>query len=302
MGWLGIALTLVWLVGSMNAVNMLDGLDGLASTVGLVIALTLAWMAWLTGNPALGLVVIALSGALAGFLVFNYPPARIFLGDSGSMLIGLIIGAVAIKGSFKAPATAALAAPIAVLAVPIFDGVAAVLRRRLNGKAVYAPDRGHIHHCLQRRRWTNHQILIGVGTLCAVTRSGVLLSLYFRNEPIALVATLAVGLGCIATGLFGNYERALLIGRPKTIGRALRSGWQVESARLAALVARLRQCGTLAEIWTSLVEAASDLRLERLELEWPGSSPPFHAEWTRAESPEHPVWHATLPLVFARSE
>src|SRR5438552_498177 len=90
----------------MNSINMLDGLDGLASTLGVVIGLTLTWMAWLTGNPSLGLVTIALAGALAGFLVFNYPPASIFLGDSGSMLIGLIIGAVAIKGSFKAPATA----------------------------------------------------------------------------------------------------------------------------------------------------------------------------------------------------
>ena len=108
------------------------------------------------------------------------------------MLIGLVIGAVAIQGSFKAPATAALAAPLAVLAIPIFDGMAAVIRRRLSGQAVYTPDRGHIHHCLQRRGWTNRQILLGVGTLCAATGFAVLLGLYFRSEPLALGATLAV--------------------------------------------------------------------------------------------------------------
>lgn len=213
LGWLGIAFSVVWLVGSMNSINMLDGLDGLASTLGVVIGLTLTWMAWLTGNPSLGLVTIALAGALAGFLVFNYPPASIFLGDSGSMLIGLIIGAVAIKGSFKAPATAALMAPVAVLAVPIFDGVEAIIRRRLNGRAIYSPDRGHIHHCLQRFGWSSRQILMGIGALCALTGSAVLLSLYFRNEPIALAATLAVGIGCTAAKLFGNRrDKEVLVG------------------------------------------------------------------------------------------
>src|SRR5262249_23191260 len=137
LGWLGIALTLVWLVGSMNAVNMLDGLDGLASTVGLVICGTLTWMACLTGHLDLAFVSIALAGALGGFLLFNFPPARIFLGDSGSMLIGLVIGAVAIQGSFKAPATAALAAPLAVFAVPLFYGLGGGVLRRLTRRARY---------------------------------------------------------------------------------------------------------------------------------------------------------------------
>src|SRR5262249_61066553 len=104
---------------------LLGGADGLAATVGLVICLTLAWMAWLTQDFAVVAATVALAGALAGFLRYNFPPATIFLGDSGSVLIGLVIGAVAIKGSFKGPATAALVAPIATLAGPIFDGVAA---------------------------------------------------------------------------------------------------------------------------------------------------------------------------------
>ena len=245
LGWLGIALTLVWLVGSMNAVNMLDGLDGLASTVGLVICGTLTWMACLTGHFDLALVAIALAGALGGFLLFNFPPARIFLGDSGSMLIGLVIGAVAIQGSFKAPATAALTAPVAVLAIPIFDGMAAVIRRRLSGRAVYAPDRGHIHHCLQKRGWTNRQILLGVGALCAATGFAVLLGLYLRSEPLALVATLAVVIGCVVTKIFGNYEYMLLVGTPRTKWKAMRGGWQMETSRVLAACNRLRQCQSL---------------------------------------------------------
>jgi len=259
LGWLGIALTMVWLVGSMNAVNMLDGLDGLASTVGLVICGTLTWMACLTGNLPLGLVTISLAGALGGFLLFNFPPARIFLGDSGSMLIGLVIGAVAIQGSFKAPATAALAAPIAMLAIPIFDGMAAVIRRRLSGKAVYAPDRGHIHHCLQRRGWSNRQILMGVGALCATTGFAVLLGLYFRSEPLALLATAAVVIGCVATKLFGNYEYTLLIGTPRTKWQAIRGGLQLNSSRILQVCTRLREASTIEDIWSGLRKAAEEL-------------------------------------------
>lgn len=211
LGWLGIVVTLLWLVGSMNAVNMLDGLDGLASTVGLIICLSLAAMAWIMQNPALVLVSLALAGALAGFLCYNLPPARIYLGDSGSNLIGLVIGAVAIKGSFKAPATAALAAPIAMLAIPIFDGVATVIRRRIAGCAVFSPDRGHIHHCLQERGWSNRQVLSGIGVLCAATGLASLASLYYRCETVAALATSVVVCVCLATRLFGYYECLLAL-------------------------------------------------------------------------------------------
>lgn len=325
LGWLGIALTLIWLVGSMNAVNMLDGLDGLASTVGLVISGTLTWMACLTGNLSLGLVTISLAGALGGFLLFNLPPARIFLGDSGSMLIGLVIGAVAIQGSFKAPATAALAAPLAVLAIPIFDGMAAVIRRRLSGKAVYAPDRGHIHHCLQRRGWTNRQILMGVGTLCATTGFAVLLGLYFRSEPLALLATGAVVIGCVVTKIFGNYEYSLLIGTPRTKWKAIRGGLQLETARVLKVCSHLRECKSLEEIWATLRLAAEEFHLAGLQLKmamgqsegdsnvqdrsWSstvsdelkimsdGSYTTHHSSLATHHSPSH--WQLALPLTRA---
>jgi UDP-N-acetylmuramyl pentapeptide phosphotransferase/UDP-N-acetylglucosamine-1-phosphate transferase len=326
LGWFGIALTLIWLVGSMNAVNMLDGSDGLASTVGLVICGTLTWMACLTGNLSLGLVTISLAGALGGFLLFNFPPARIFLGDSGSMLIGLVIGAVAIQGSFKAPATAALAAPVAVLAIPIFDGMAAVIRRRLSGKAVYAPDRGHIHHCLQRRGWTNRQILMGVGTLCATTGFAVLLGLYFRSEPLALLATGAVVIGCVVTKIFGNYEYSLLIGMPRTKWKAIRGGLQLETARVLKVCSHLRECKSLEEIWSTLRLAAEEFHLAGLQLQMrspeggmrnqeasftEGSSYIPHSAFRiphsegssslhsaiRIPHSEEPLWQLALPLV-----
>jgi UDP-GlcNAc:undecaprenyl-phosphate GlcNAc-1-phosphate transferase len=234
---------------------------------------------------------------LGGFLLFNFPPARIFLGDSGSMLIGLVIGAVAIQGSFKAPATAALAGPLAVLAIPIFDGMAAVIRRRLSGRAVYAPDRGHIHHCLQKRGWTNRQILLGVGALCATTGLAVLLGLYFRSEPLALGATLAVVIGCVITKIFGNYEYMLLVGTPRTKWKALRGSWQMQTSRVLTVCTQLRHCRNVEEVWNSLRHAAENFHLAGIHWELVRGAVPYKQAWHQTTNAHEPLWHMSLPLI-----
>jgi UDP-GlcNAc:undecaprenyl-phosphate/decaprenyl-phosphate GlcNAc-1-phosphate transferase len=293
----GIAFTLIWLIGSMNAMNMLDGMDGLASTVGLVTSLILAGMAWITHHPALSLIMAAQAGALAGFLVLNLPPARIYLGDSGSTLIGLLVGAVAIRGSFKAPATVALLAPLAVLTIPIFDGLAAVVRRRLTGTSVCCPDRGHIHHCLHRRGWSNRQILALVGSLCALTGLAALASLYLRSEPVAMLAMLVVLCGCVATKLFGYFECLLLLAKPSALWAALSGGLYLESSAVALLCYRLRQCRSVDEVWTALLEAAKPMRLYRMELKLATPGAPFRARWEAPESNyDGPIWATSLSL------
>src|SRR2546428_6188308 len=105
---------------------------------------------------------MALAGALIGFLCYNLPPASIFLGNSGAMLIGLIVGALAIMSSLKGPATIALAAPLAALTIPIFDTSAAIVRRKLTGRSVYTTDRAHLHHCLSRRGLSDRRGVLGV--------------------------------------------------------------------------------------------------------------------------------------------
>ena len=142
LGILAIPFTMFWLLGAINALNLIDGIDGLATTVGFILTVTVSIMAILTGKPFVGVIGFALAGSLLGFLPYNLPPAKMFLGDTGSMLIGLIVGYLAIAGSVKGPATVALAAPVAVWAIPIFDSAAAILRRRLTGRSIYTTDRG----------------------------------------------------------------------------------------------------------------------------------------------------------------
>jgi UDP-GlcNAc:undecaprenyl-phosphate GlcNAc-1-phosphate transferase len=300
LGWAGLGLTLLWLVGSMNALNMMDGLDGLAASAGIVLCLSLAWMAWMTHAPFLVTTSLTFAGALAGFLVHNFPPARMFLGDAGSSLIGLVIGAVALQGSFKAHATAALAAPVLALTVPIFDGLVAVVRRRLTGKPITAPDRGHIHYYLQQRGWSNLQVLAGIAGFCALTGSAALVSLYFRNQALALLATAAVIVGCLVTRFFGYYEYLLLLGGPSLLGTAVRECLQLERPIVLALCYHLRQCRSAEEIWAVLCEQADALQLTELHLQLTHPTS-FQGYWkTDQPALNFPAWQANLPLTSGR--
>src|SRR5205085_7444433 len=132
---------------------------------------------------------------------YNFPPASIFLGDSGSMLVGLVVGVLAIESSLKGPATVALAAPTALLTLPIFDTFAAILRRTLTGRSIYTTDRGHLHHCLLRSGLSNRTVLLCVSGCCLLTVAGALASLALQQELIALLSATTVVALLIVTGL-----------------------------------------------------------------------------------------------------
>ncbi len=133
--WLAVPATLFWLVGTTNAVNLIDGIDGLAGSVGFILCLTLAAIAGWLGNLGLATIMLALGGGLLGFLRYNFAPATIYLGDTGSMLIGLTCGTIAVLANAKSSAAMAFAVPIAVWSVPILDSFAALVRRSSPGGA-----------------------------------------------------------------------------------------------------------------------------------------------------------------------
>ena len=150
--WLGVILTLVWIVAIMNMVNFLDGLDGLAAGVCAISGITFAIISLSLGRPNAAVLSAIVAGACLGFLRHNFYPARIFMGDSGSLLLGFILATVAIQGTLKTAATVALFLPLFVLAVPIIDTSFVVARRIKHGARVFAPDQAHLHHRLLRRR------------------------------------------------------------------------------------------------------------------------------------------------------
>lgn len=298
LGLLAVPFTLFWLLGAINALNLLDGMDGLLSTVGLIITMAMAVMAVIGNHWASACVAVGLAGALLGFLRYNYPPASIFLGDSGSMLIGLVVGTLAIRSSLKGAATVALAAPLAVLTIPILDTVAAILRRKLTGRSIYTTDRGHLHHCLLRRGLSNERVLLWVACFCLLTVIGALASVALKSEMVALLSASAVIGILVATRLFGYAEFVLVRQRVASIAFSfLRRRANGEAHQTEV---RLQGSADWRELWQAVTACAVQLDLQtvRLNVNAPALHEGYHARWDRlgeAEDETH-LWRAEIPL------
>ena len=171
--WVGVPLTLIWYVGMMNAINFLDGLDGLFAGVAAISSLFLFVIAVLHANPVVALVVVALTGAALGFLPYNFNPARIIFGDAGSLFIGYVFATVSIIGASKTAIAISVVVPLLVLALPVLDTAAAIVRRASSGKAITEADRGHFHHQLIFRFGLNvRQAVLLLYAVCFVLGCG----------------------------------------------------------------------------------------------------------------------------------
>lgn len=146
--WVEVPVTLIWYVGMMNAINFLDGLDGLLAGVTAISGIFLFVISVVHANPVVALVVAALAGSALGFLPYNFNPARIILGDAGSLFIGYVFATVSIIGASKTAIAISVVVPLLVLALPVLDTAAAIVRRASSGKAIAEADRGHFHHQL----------------------------------------------------------------------------------------------------------------------------------------------------------
>jgi UDP-GlcNAc:undecaprenyl-phosphate/decaprenyl-phosphate GlcNAc-1-phosphate transferase len=210
LGWWGVPLTVGWLIGCINALNLIDGLDGLASVVGLSTTTMMGIIAVSMGNTHVAVASMILTAALAGFLVFNRPPASIFLGDSGSTLIGLFIGVLGIQGSLKSSATLSITAPVVLMTLPMFDVLMAVVRRKLSGRPLALGDREHIHHCLLERGLGPWQVLGILGAICLTTGAAATAATVFRMDALAwIIATTTIVL-LIRLRVFGHREFGLI--------------------------------------------------------------------------------------------
>ncbi len=188
--------TVLWIVGVMNAVNLIDGLDGLAAGVVFFAAATNFVVAWLSGTFVVALLAAAIAGAVLGFLIYNFNPARIFMGDSGSYLLGYVLATMALVGtSQKASTAVSLLVPVMALGVPIFDTLFAMVRRILERRPVFSPDRGHIHHRLLDMGLTHRRAVMILYAVCGVFTAaaiGVSLERTWQVGAALLCATLVL--------------------------------------------------------------------------------------------------------------
>lgn len=168
LGWWSLPITLFWLVAIPNIINLIDGMDGLAGGFGLFLSLTLAFVGYVGGHAEVMLVSILMAGALTGFLFFNFPPARIFLGDGGAYLIGFFVASVSLKSSQKGSVIAALLVIVIALGVPILDTLFAILRRSIRGVPIFSADAEHIHHRLILLGYSKGRALVAMYSVCVV--------------------------------------------------------------------------------------------------------------------------------------
>lgn len=166
--WLSIPITLFWVAGITNTVNLIDGLDGLAAGVAMISSISLMLVANKFAYTEITILSAIVAGGCLGFLPFNFNPAKIFMGDTGALFLGFMLAAISIEGVMKSVATIAVVVPIIILGVPIFDTTFAIFRRLLNGQSIMAADKGHLHHRLLNRGFSQKKtvlILYGISSI-----------------------------------------------------------------------------------------------------------------------------------------
>jgi len=196
----------------MNMVNFLDGMDGLAAGVCAISGTTFAVIALSLGKPDAAVVAAIVAGACFGFLRHNFYPARIFMGDSGALLLGFVLATVAVQGLLKTAATVALFFPLFVLAVPILDTTFVVLRRLKHGQPIYTPDQAHLHHRFLRRGYSQRRATLTMYAWCVTLAAAALATRFvpFREGgewhlwPTLLAG--AIGLVAVGFSLFVVYQ------------------------------------------------------------------------------------------------
>jgi UDP-GlcNAc:undecaprenyl-phosphate GlcNAc-1-phosphate transferase len=290
LGLLSLPVTVLWFVGMSNAFNLIDGLDGLAAGLGLVSTLGLLAVVALNGRWETAVIAAALAGALLGFLPYNFNPARVFLGDCGSLAVGFTLAAIAVQSSIKTSAAIAVAVPLLALALPILDVGLAVVRRFVRRRPVFGADRNHNHHRLMGLGLTPRRAVM---TLYGVAVFFTALALAIATSPkqvgwaATLIVLLLIAVGVRALGYWEvtEFQRSFL-------SRLAAGVRPAGDAALRGLEEDLAGTRTLDEGWRRLCETAWTLGFKELHVvpqsdavercpELHGFAPPYvHGERT----------------------
>ena len=204
LGLWSLPLTVLWVTGFINAMNLIDGLDGLAAGVAFFASVSLFSIAMFDGNGFLALMAATTAGAALGFLVFNFSPALIFMGDSGSMLFGYVFAVAGLWSATKRASLMALALPLISLGVPLFDTAFAFVRRAVAGKSPFHSDRKHIHHQLVAGGMTQRQAVLAIYLICCLLMAG---AIAMRALDDVRVAVWLVGLTVVMIVTLRHFSR-----------------------------------------------------------------------------------------------
>jgi UDP-GlcNAc:undecaprenyl-phosphate GlcNAc-1-phosphate transferase len=296
---LSLVLTALWIIAVTNSLNLIDGLDGLAAGIAFFVTVCVFVVSLIQGNYFVCTLAITLAGALLGFLRFNFAPATIFLGDTGSLFLGFFLATLAIHTSQKSSTLLAIVVPFVAFGLPLLDTALTVLRRFLSGRPLFVGDRDHIHHRLLQSRLTPRVAVLGLYALAALFSLGSLLIVHSTGNLIALAAVLAGASGWFLTSQL-HYEELSELN--VYVSRAMRSQRRVLVNEILIRKAsrQLEVSSALEESWRALVEAMEALDFDGVTCQlsrWPNDSAPLLAPWSRSgEKESKDCWSVSIPL------
>lgn len=306
LGLWGFPLTIFWFLGCINAINLIDGLDGLAAGLSLLALLCMTTTGALFGHNEIAFLSACVTGATFGFLFHNFHPARIFLGDSGSMFLGFCIAALALSGNTAGSSTGvALLVPVTALGLPIMDTALAMLRRWVRRMPFGAADRGHLHHRLLKLGFDHRQTVLAMWGIC-VLFTGAALLLAIDEDETTLMILGSILIGSLVFGrIFGGVALRHVLGR---VQNDLHQHTITNEAKLAVnrLVHELDHTHNLNEVWQKVKQTLPDMGLDyaRLELGGNGSAvSPDIFSWRNSELPisqdgENDFWEGFFNIEF----
>ncbi len=214
--WVSIPLTILWIVGVTNAINLIDGLDGLAAGVSGIAIGTIAMMSFLMGNTMIALMCLVLLGSIIGFLFFNFHPAKIFMGDTGSLFLGFSLAMLSMLG-FKQIAVVSFITPLIIIGVPLSDTLFAIIRRAVQRKPIFSPDKGHLHHCLRELGFSHRQtvlIIYGIaaffGVLAIIQSSAAMFEANWVTFVVICIMMFFLQVGAEVIGLVSKTRRPVI--------------------------------------------------------------------------------------------
>ena len=264
-GWFSWPLTLLWIVGITNAINLSDGLDGLAAGISAIVCGVIAIFAIYSGQVVMAVLMLALLGSLTGFLFFNFNPAKIFMGDCGSMFLGFTIATSSVMCSTKSHALVGLALPVLVLGIPIFDTLFSMLRRFLERRSMFAPDRSHFHHRLLDLGLKQRHVVIVIYAVTLLAAGLGMFMMVTRNTNSLVIFLCVLLLLLLVFRIVGSVRlRETIAGLKQKY--AVTSQMKEEIRSFERLQLLFRRVETFEDWWSSLCEAAEGMDFAWLSL------------------------------------
>lgn len=298
LGWLSLPVTIFWIIAITNAVNLIDGLDGLAAGISAITCGVIAVFAFQSGQPLMMVLMLALLGSLSGFLFFNFNPARIFMGDCGSMFVGFILASSSVMCTVKSGTIVGLALPALALGLPIFDTIFSMLRRYLGRWGIASPDRSHLHHRLLNMGLRHRHVVIIMYAITVLAAGFGMFMMIVRGGSMVTVFICVLLLLVLVFHITGAVRLRTVISQVKSnivIARQTKEYMDI----FKDTYLRFHEVSSFKGLWQVVSDAAEDMGFLEISLTATARSGRSHKFiWRPAKLPPQEIELVTMKLVI----